>query len=41
MIVYLHVLPITGLIYDHILRIADVYIWYVLCMPVDTYVYTA
>ena len=36
---YLHIL--SGLNYDHTLIMADVYIWYVLCMPIYTYLYTA
>ena len=39
MAVYLHVL--SGLNYDRILTMADVHIWYVLCMPIYTYLYTA
>ena len=39
MAVYLHVL--SGLNYDHILTMADIYNWYVLCMPIYTYLYTA
>ena len=39
MAVYLHVL--SGLNYGNFLTIADVYIWYVLCMPIYTYLYTA
>ena len=36
---YLYVLP--GLNYDHTLIMADVYMCYVLFMPVYTYSYTA
>ena len=32
---YLHVL--SGLNYDHILIMTEVYIWYVLYMPIYTY----
>ena len=37
---YLHPV-LSDLNYDHILIMADVYIWYVLCMPIYTDSYTA
>ena len=37
---YLH-LVLSGLNYDQILIMADVHIWYVLCMSIYTYPYTA
>ena len=39
---YLHVL-LSGLNYDQIIIMTDVYIWYVhvLCMSISTYLYTA
>ena len=39
MTVYLHVL--CGLNYDHIITMAGFYIYYVLRMPIYTYLYTA
>ena len=37
---YLHPI-LSGLNCDHILIMANVHIWYVLCMPIYTYSYTA
>ena len=37
---YLHPV-LTGLNCDHILIMADFHIWYVLCMPIYAYSYTA